>query len=109
MTDDLVAFVQARVDEDGQVAQRAAETVGDDEWQQHGRDITTVADPDRYVAGAIAVEVIDHIVRHDPARALRRVEATQLLLGSVDNDLLPLLALPYADHPDYRPEWALAE
>jgi hypothetical protein len=76
----------------------------------------------------------EHIARHDPARVLRDVEARRALLdehhdvndGScgtcVDGQwgypthggsspqrfpcrTLRLLALPYADHPDYNPEW----
>jgi hypothetical protein len=88
-----------------------------------------------------------HIVRHDPARVLREVEAKRAILGLLDsaraaweaahqaeldsrdanlvmgisegraanqawavyqamNAALPLLATPYADHPDYRPEWS---
>ena len=64
-----------------------------------------------------------HIVRHDPARILAEVKAKRCLLyqfehrgdsvravvkpstGGVWDDLLRLLALPYASHPDYRPEW----
>lgn len=78
-----------------------------------------------------------HIARHDPARVLREVEAKRELLdehgdvndgscgtcvdgqwgypthgGSIPQNYpcktLRLLALPYADHPDYRPEWAPA-
>lgn len=59
----------------------------------------------------------DHIARHDPARVLREVEAKQRIVdryawlrehGDTGGAawVLPLLALPYADHPDYRPEWA---
>lgn len=68
----------------------------------------------------------DHIARHDPARVLAEVDAKRQMLGgllpelessdgsilgewNVDPDtagaLLRLVALPYADHPDYREEW----
>ena len=72
----------------------------------------------------------DHIIRHDPARVLVEVEAKRRILDDVlptmqadelriagewgvgtdpvreaSDDLLSLLALPYADHPDYREEW----
>ncbi len=67
-----------------------------------------------------------HIVRHDPARVLREVAAMRQLLDfwsasySKPEDFpgpewdkvranagwtVRLLALPYADHPDYREEW----
>lgn len=67
-----------------------------------------------------------HIARHDPARVLREVEAKRRLVALHDRPnhqcvtedgptqwhaadpcaTLRLLALPYATHPDYRPEWA---
>lgn len=72
----------------------------------------------------------DHIARHDPARVLAEVGAKRRILDDVlptmqadelriagewgvgsdpvreaSDDLLSLLALPYAEHPDYREEW----
>ena len=76
----------------------------------------------------------DHIARHDPARVLAEIAAKRQILdehfnvnegscgtcvegkwgypthgGSLPQDYpcptLRLLALPYADHPDYRDEW----
>jgi len=76
--------------------------------------------------------VIEHIARHDPARVLAEVDAKRRIideyiaadntyqrLAEDDDDskwdwlsrsqaletVLPLLALPYADHPSYRAEW----
>ncbi|MFB6626495.1 MULTISPECIES: DUF6221 family protein [unclassified Streptomyces] len=58
-----------------------------------------------------------HIARHDPARVLAEVEAKRRILSAYENydndapeldvpeSVLRLLALPYADHPDYRKEW----
>lgn len=68
-----------------------------------------------------------HIVRHDPARVLARCEADRRIAGEHHEYLgvcshcvdpsgehqreawpcvtLRYLALPYADHPDYREEW----
>ena len=69
-----------------------------------------------------------HIERHDPVRVLREVEAKRRILGEHETRngrcrvcaatahgnwqrfrapcfTLRLLALPYADHPDYREEW----
>ncbi|MGA4864080.1 DUF6221 family protein [Streptomyces lavendulocolor] len=69
-----------------------------------------------------------HIARHDPARVLAEVDAKRQMIdeyarnaeaaeaeqcpnewnGGIDklgHFVLPLLALPYADHPDYRDEW----
>lgn len=60
---------------------------------------------------------MDHIARHDPARVLAECEAKRRIVercSAVDyampshhlaHGILADLALPYADHPDYRPEW----
>ena len=67
---------------------------------------------------------LDHIARHDPARVLREVEAKRRIVAHIAivtrspwpisvssayiadlNHLLQLLALPYADHPDFDPSW----
>ncbi|GLY87512.1 DUF6221 family protein [Actinoallomurus iriomotensis] len=61
----------------------------------------------------------DHIARHDPARVTSEIEAKRRILELFDasrggreqgrpgwaEDVLRLLALPYAEHPDYRAEW----
>ena len=61
-----------------------------------------------------------HIARHDPARVLAECEAKRAVVGlhpemlgwcqgcaheSYPCRTLLALALPYADHPDYREEW----
>lgn len=57
----------------------------------------------------------EHIARHDPARVLRDVEAKRRIIALWErsefcerialDDVLDLLALPYADHPNFRQEW----
>jgi len=49
-----------------------------------------------------------HFARHDPARVLRECEAKRQLIERVGNPDwagFRILAMPYADHPDYRQEW----
>lgn len=68
-----------------------------------------------------------HIARHDPARVLAECEAKRRIVEEYEANFWPdpgdrealtdassaaspaamirLLALPYADHPDYREEW----
>lgn len=69
-----------------------------------------------HTEGFVRVEPGDreHIARHDPARVLAECEAKRRMVEMIpgmpadwdDRDyLLRLLALPYADHPDYDPEW----
>ena len=68
---------------------------------------------------------LDHIARHDPARVLAEVAAKRRIVGMLSSIVpaketnpiksedavaladwtLRLLALPYADHNDYRQEW----
>lgn len=86
--------------------------------QVHGFD---VQQDDRQVA--------DHIARHDPARVLREIDAKRKIIAAYAQvaandvneveyahgyanalgDAVRLLALPYADRPDYRAEWAPTE
>ncbi|MER8220860.1 DUF6221 family protein [Streptomyces sp. NPDC094143] len=76
-----------------------------------------VADCGGFGARPVAV----HAAAHDPARVLAEVEAKRrvierctavqgLLLDDftaehLADEVLALIALPYADHPDYREEW----
>jgi hypothetical protein len=56
-----------------------------------------------------------HVARHDPARVLAECEAKRRIVDSEGSPYveghvpatrtLRFLALPYADHPDYRQEW----
>lgn len=101
---------------------------GDDE-------VTLVASNDENVLWAHGVHTdgyirvreqdAEHIARHDPARVLREVEAKRALVDLWDDEpawemsgyeehagfsaglgrALRLLAVVYADHPDYDPSW----
>jgi hypothetical protein len=129
VSSDLVTFVRARLDEDETVAR----AVGDPErvWREDSAWAADLLNPlpsqrrdhPGYVP-MITAEDLAHIARHDPARVLRDVEAKRRLLfqfehrgnavrgaiqpstGGVWDDLLRMLALPYAGHPDYRAEWS---
>ncbi|WP_063817094.1 DUF6221 family protein [Streptomyces hygroscopicus] len=129
MSDDLVTFLRARLDEDEQIARAAF-------WDEQS-DVWTARPPrasyERYTVvdylddGVVAVTpenadadgVGQHIARHDPARVLAEVDAKRRILHwhldeeccSVCLDdvegcpLFRALAAPYADHPDYREAW----
>lgn len=136
--DELVEFVRARLDEDEQTARRAggAWTDGPAANWVTAASSEAASEPAHRVALVITDGERAHIVRHDPARVLREVEAKRLLLdehkparpkGRPNMErhcltcttaqawddtareanclTLRLLALPYADHPDYRAEW----
>lgn len=113
MTTDLVAFVRARIDEDEQAAQPAAEDAEQlDEWQN-------AFDAPR---GRFA----PHLRRHTPARVLAQVAAMRRIVDEHPSDdagfcgdgiglvgckwawpcpTLRALASTWHDHPDYRQEW----
>lgn len=124
MTDDLAAFVRARLDEDERYA-RAAEPCS---W--YCDEEGNVRADAEYVAtgmlGAIEEAYRVHIVRHDPARVLREVEAKREIVrrcavwvnepdqhpnGLVSpravlaRQNLRDLAAVWSGHPDYRQEW----
>ncbi len=122
---DLVAFLRARLDEDEEVAfggapspWRHGEWAGDfdgprEVLDRHG-DVTART----YYGGTHG-----HVMRFDPTRILREVEAKRRLIDlemhsgdpawcyschdvSDKCPTLRLLALPYASHPDYDEGWA---
>jgi len=126
--DELVQFLCDRLDGDERAARRAG-----DSFRQVGETgviVATEGDRAEECASAHWSGVAEHIVRHDPARVLAEVEAKRQLLHlhrqMEDSEemldfcatcdaagkypeypcqTLRLLALPYADHADYREEW----
>ncbi|GAQ52087.1 DUF6221 family protein [Streptomyces acidiscabies] len=128
---DLAEFVRARLDED----ERVAKALFDDprpgriarwEWCDDS-SIRDRGTPHVILRVKFTwLREAAHITRHDPARVLREVDAKRQMLaihrpyvaepgqaclgcaGGIEWETCPvvrLLALPYADHPDYREEW----
>ena len=124
----IIAFVNARLDEDEETARATsrpawrewyAEPWHDGEFLGDGRparaDLWGVNGAGGFTGqGALPTVMADHIVRHDPARALREVEAKRRLIEEITSRssqgvaeiYLAVLADTYSDHPDYRQEWA---
>jgi len=131
---DLTAFLTARLDEDEAVAKAAASCTGPDWHQSHAvtaNGATTIVfngpDDDIEVADTLRrddQEIAPFIARHDPARALREVEAKRALVrrceqqakrefdNAMEEDrtwvLWPVLfelAAIWSDHPDYDQAW----
>ncbi|AMM12338.1 DUF6221 family protein [Streptomyces albidoflavus] len=118
MTADLIAFLRARLDEDEAVARAATagpwveSGVGDHGWGVSFSAPGSGVEADDSSQGRADAA---HIARHDPARVLAEVEAKRQIVeryawlcehGDTGGAwVLPLLALPYADHPDYRDAW----
>ena len=99
---DLAEFLLARIAEDEFAAQDSLERgFGGWEW---------LADL------GVNFEARTHIVRWHPARVLAECDAKRRIVQCLamyephidtnQDEILQLLALPYADHPDYQQEWA---
>lgn len=122
--DDLITFLRARLDDDERTARRATE--GPWEIRFLGRhDLSTVVRGKELLAqldGNRAANNSVHMAVHDPARVLAEVDAKrriiqaeqdrslddglpERLIDRYESDVLRLLVLPYASHPDYRDEW----
>lgn len=134
MTDDIAAFIRARLDEDEEIAKGAAYV--------HGELWASAPDHVTYIYNTKSET--DHVVRHDPARVLRGVDAKRRIVGShhpnqpadewywtqrecadcghfwhritprppqpeigleVGCPTLRALASEWSTHPDYRQEW----
>lgn len=127
---DLAEFLLARIAEDQKWA-RAAAKFHPTPWRLDP-EVQTTMEVGRWLADASDEGVLvangdaaaRHIVRHDPARVLAECAAKRAIVelhgqygdplsadygdGAPDlaADTLRLLALPYAEHPGYRPEWS---
>ena len=123
MTNDLVAFLKARLDEEGDVARRCDGAGFSAELIAHGAAV----DFGRGDLTGFLTAVARLVALHDPARVLREVEAKRHVLNRhtlspaegdperpwddrddcrFDGDLWPCddlldLALPYREHPDF--------
>ncbi|PBC71564.1 hypothetical protein BX265_6174 [Streptomyces sp. TLI_235] len=133
MTDDLVAFLNARLDDTARKAQ-AATRDGAARWHtepDREYDGYAVADehgePVVYNEGSPTIAQAAHIAEHDPELVLAEVDAKRRIIAEhpwrQEPDwpsgrqctqcatehpcqTLRLLTLPYSNHPDYGPEWA---
>jgi hypothetical protein len=133
---DIAEFLLARIAEDEAVATAAATgPMTDANWtvREEEHEGISVLPPGIQDADGIS-DVTAHMERWNPARVFAECEAKRRIVTAytspVQVDLLPpgpsrayqdggtrgrfaglaeamtLLALPYADHPDYRPEWS---
>ena len=117
---DLTDFLLARIAEDEATARDGEGWRGrlwNGEWQIIDRE------DDEVVATVSHDFEWGHIARHDPARVLAECEAKRRVVerwrlysdaeypdyeggyASAMDAVLATIALPYADHPDFREEW----
>lgn len=129
MSDELVAFLNARLDEEGDLARRCGPGGVCGEWVARGG---------RVELGQVGLDgfppaVAQHVALHDPVRVLREVEAKRRVLGrhalspaegdperpwddrddcQYDGELWPCddlldLARVHVDHPDFPERYRL--
>lgn len=121
MSDDILAFLRARLDEDEQLALSASPGP----WRPDDEHDEVLAADGIVVAEGFALSgqqlraTVDHIARHDPTRVLAEVDAKRRIVTAYENydndapeldvpeSVLRLLALPYASHPNYEECWRL--
>ena len=128
----LTEFLLARIAEDEACARKVP---GDGEFCTWNRSWDMSPTRDLVVDGErvapLPMTMDEHICRWDPARVLAECEAKRLAIEAAWDDhckiegewgqgqsekemsanddnpeVVEALALPYADHEDYRPEWA---
>ncbi|MFK0222211.1 DUF6221 family protein [Streptomyces vinaceus] len=121
MTAARLDFIRARLAEDRKVAnghQQPSASWHADDYVMEVRDDANAGT----VATVYRIGDLTHITRHHPARVLVEVEAKERLLDWLErmhdraldadfwsfdvDEALDLMARPYADHPEYREEWA---
>lgn len=126
---DPIAFARARLDELEVTAKAAADRVGSAKWREaetpDGRSAVMMGDVEHGAHTAL----VSHFALHDPARALREVEAGRRILarhaecarrgsgpcwefpygdGQVCRELADLL-YRWPDHDAYHPAWSPRE
>ena len=130
--DDLVQWLGEQLDEDERIAREAPHgpwLISNTVDPTKPCEVRTFPDL-RLVADGLSWLAAEHIVRHDPARVLREIDAkrqiVQLLAETTEagesykgpdyyegvdacEKTLRLLALPYADRPGYAEAIAAAE
>ncbi|MFD8088581.1 DUF6221 family protein [Streptomyces malaysiensis] len=98
--DDLMEFLRARLDQD----EREARRVPPNQSPAELRAMVT-----RESGEPFLVVASERVLREIDAkrRMIGRISSHAAVMGwdEVHGDLLRLLALPYADHPDYREGW----
>lgn len=133
MTEDLIAFIRAQLDDDERVAREASDYGST--WRR-GDDAIYPSDEARHpgaiitgVYGGLQDHYAEHIARNDPKARLAEIEAKRRILDRYEDALarqqdpeysqiaahvcaeeyegwiIPELAAPYAGRPGWRSEW----
>lgn len=118
----LDRFVEARLDEEEEVARRAAECYAGEAWAVVEFDYDGISISDHWPDDPVQFPtnpVTEHIGRQDPAHVLALVAAHRRILDRYRQVQpftvhhagigigLKAVAGIWSDHPDYDPTWAL--
>lgn len=137
--DDLVQWLRAQLDEDERIARAAAQDTGPDWYYNDGFVFSRrgalpqeLVERSEFIAAFPLQDFLEqgrgeHVAHHDPARALREIEADRALLAAYEavadldtedpepefaygraaglGEAARYRALRYADRPGYREEW----
>lgn len=127
MPDDLLAFVNARLDEDERLAQAADDAIGLRYGERRGWFLDVDGPDDWPGAGyinndyvCVGVEIAPYVFAQDPRDTLDRVAALRAVVAMHDDPhkcaaahwppcpcpTLRALASAWRSHPDWRTEWA---
>jgi hypothetical protein len=127
MSSEIVGFLRARLGEEAELAGRCDGSDDCGQWTAHGHTV----DFCQMDISGFHPTIAEHVALHDPARVLREVAAKRRVLArhvlspaigdpelpwdnrndcQYDGDEWPCpdlldLALPYADHPNFREQW----
>ncbi len=121
----LAEFLLARIAEDKMIAGFAAQDLHNGSWHLNPEqeEVHAAGETPVFVApwGGSLGPAAEHVTRWDPARVLAECEGKRRIVdeccGWIEESCedygaralarmtLRLIALPYADHPDYREEW----
>ena len=99
----LADFLLARIAED----ERLARDADPSPWKARTTMSSTL------VGSALKMDIVaatdprhgEYLLRFQPSRVLAECEVKRRLVQQVGEGALRLLTVPYADHPDCRPEW----
>jgi hypothetical protein len=106
MAADLLAFLRARLDEDEQIARCPFDKHGgyaeynDPGHPGHHLRVLAEVDAKRRILDEVVPDVAGLELQIDGEWGVGPSTT-----DGTDTLLLKILALPYADHPDYQPEW----
>lgn len=115
MTDDLIAFIRARYDDEERAARRVLDLESDEfeyeyEWSRHSRHKVSGGSGRMSLPGASSPT--DRLAEVDAKRrildwldSVDRIADAAEVFGIDVAEARRLLALPFAQHPEFRDEW----